>query len=82
METYCTSRSTIREAIKALVSKGTLEIRRGKGTFVCQLPGMTDDPLGLNFLGIENLNPYLHEARLILNLKSAVFPLKEPLIRK
>lgn len=65
METYCTSRSTIREAIKALVSKGTLEIRRGKGTFVCQLPGMTDDPLGLNFLGIENLNPYLHEARLI-----------------
>ena len=65
MEPYCTSRSTIREAIKALVSKGTLEIRRGKGTFVCQLPGMTDDPLGLNFLGIENLNPYLHEARLI-----------------
>ena len=65
METYHTSRSTIREAIKSLVSKGTLEIRRGKGTFVCQLPGMTADPLGLNFLGIENLNPYLYEARLI-----------------
>nr|WP_304052308.1 FadR/GntR family transcriptional regulator [Enterocloster clostridioformis] len=65
METYHTSRSTIREAIKSLVSRGTLEIRRGKGTFVCQLPGMTDDPLGLNFLGIDNLNPYLYEARLI-----------------
>ena len=65
IETYNVSRSTLREAIKSLVSKGTLEIRRGKGTFVCQLPGMTEDPLGLNFMGIDNLDPYLYEARII-----------------
>lgn len=65
MEKYDVSRSTLREAVKSLVSKGTLEIRRGKGTFVCQLPGMTDDPLGLNFMGIDDLNTYLYESRLI-----------------
>ena len=65
IETYNVSRSTLREAIKSLVSKGTLETRRGKGTFVCQLPGMTEDPLGLNFMGIDNLDPYLYEARII-----------------
>lgn len=43
-------RSTIREAIKALVSANVLEIRRGSGTFVSQKPGMADDPLGLKFI--------------------------------
>jgi len=65
MSYYQVSRSTLREAIKALISKGTLEIQRGKGTFVCQLPGMIHDPLGLNFAGIEDLNHYLYETRLI-----------------
>lgn len=65
IEAYDVSRSTLREAVKSLVSRGTLEIRRGKGTFVCQLPGMTDDPLGLNFMGIDDLNTYLYESRLI-----------------
>lgn len=59
------SRSTVREAIKLLVSKGTLEIRRGKGTFVCQLPGMVEDPLGLNFINTDDLDGYLREARAI-----------------
>lgn len=65
MKHYNVSRSTLREAIKLLISKGTLEIQRGKGTFVCQLPGMTQDPLGLSFAGVENLNSYLYETRMI-----------------
>ncbi|AGF58117.1 DNA-binding FadR family transcriptional regulator [Clostridium saccharoperbutylacetonicum] len=43
-------RSTVREAIKALVSRNILEIRRGAGTFVSQKCGIVDDPLGLTFV--------------------------------
>lgn len=43
-------RSTIREAIKALVSRNVLEIRRGSGTFISQKSGVADDPLGLTFV--------------------------------
>ncbi|MEM1485374.1 FadR/GntR family transcriptional regulator [Oscillospiraceae bacterium PP1C4] len=42
-------RGTIREAVKLLVSRNILEIRRGKGTFVSQDPGIVSDPLGLAF---------------------------------
>lgn len=42
-------RGTIREAVKLLVSRNVLEIRRAKGTFVRENPGMSDDPLGLSF---------------------------------
>lgn len=65
MRQFDVSRSTLREAIKVLVSKGILEIRRGTGTFVCMLPGVSDDPLGLAFLPEESLNGYLFEARRI-----------------
>ena len=44
------SRTTIREAIKILVSRQILEIRRGAGTFVSERQGITDDPLGLTFV--------------------------------
>lgn len=44
------SRTTIREAIKLLVSRQILEIRRGAGTFVSARQGITDDPLGLTFI--------------------------------
>lgn len=43
-------RSTLREAIKALVSRNILEIRRGAGTFISQKCGIADDPLGLTFV--------------------------------
>lgn len=57
------SRITVREAIKSLVSKGILEIHRGRGTFVSVMPGLSDDPLGLKFIQDENINSYLFEAR-------------------
>ena len=40
------SRTTIREAVKILCSRNILEIKRGSGTFVCENPGMPNDPLG------------------------------------
>lgn len=43
-------RGTIREAIKILVAQNIVEIKRGRGTFVCEKPGMVDDPLGLSFM--------------------------------
>ncbi|MBE6906038.1 FadR/GntR family transcriptional regulator [Marasmitruncus massiliensis] len=43
-------RGTVREAVKLLVSRNVLEIRRGKGTFVTERVGVSDDPLGLTFI--------------------------------
>ena len=48
--TLAVSRSTVREAIKLLVSRNILTIQRGVGTFVSRNPGLTDDPLGLDFI--------------------------------
>ncbi len=42
-------RSTVREAIKILVTRNILEIRRGSGTFVRESVGVMDDPLGFRF---------------------------------
>ena len=46
-ELFGVGRSTIREAVKSLVSKGILEIRRGSGTYVLKTSGTEPDPLGL-----------------------------------
>lgn len=40
-------RGTIREAVKILVSRNILEIRRGAGTYVSDRQGIVEDPLGL-----------------------------------
>lgn len=42
-------RGTIREAVKLLVARNVLEIRRGKGTFVAQDTGEIEDPLGFTY---------------------------------
>lgn len=42
-------RGTVREAVKILESRGVVEIRRGRGTFVCKHVGRTGDPLGFRF---------------------------------
>lgn len=43
-------RNTVREAIRALVGRNILEIRRGNGTYVSDKQGVGDDPLGLLFI--------------------------------
>lgn len=60
-------RGTIREAVKILVSRNVVEIRRGCGTFVCEHPGMVDDPLGLSFVADKyKLALDLCEVRMII----------------
>lgn len=49
-EQLSVGRGTIREAVKILVSRNILEIRRGLGTFVCRHPGVIEDPLGFAFV--------------------------------
>ena len=46
-EKFGVGRSTIREAVKGLVSKGMLEVRRGSGTYVISSYPAEEDPLGL-----------------------------------
>jgi GntR family transcriptional repressor for pyruvate dehydrogenase complex len=43
------SRSTIREAMRTLSSRGIVVIRQGSGTYISNLPGVAEDPLGLQF---------------------------------
>jgi len=63
---FAVSRPPVREAVKALVSQGIIEIRRGKGTFVRQTPGISEDPLGLDFIVNPNMRLVLIEARIII----------------
>lgn len=41
------SRSTVREAVRSLVSKGIVEVRRGSGTYVVSTVPAEEDPLGI-----------------------------------
>lgn len=47
-EMFGVGRSTIREAVKSLVSKGVLEVRRGSGTYVIDTSPNDLDPLGFS----------------------------------
>lgn len=47
-------RSTIREAVKLLTSKGILEVRRGSGTYVVTTAKGLSDPLGLRSIEDKN----------------------------
>ncbi len=60
-------RGTVREAVKLLVSRNVLEIRRGKGTFVSEKTGVSNDPLGLQFIQDKRKLAYdLQEVRMLI----------------
>lgn len=44
------SRSSLREAIKILVSRNIVNVRQGSGTYVSESTGIVDDPLGFTFV--------------------------------
>ena len=52
------SRTTLREAIRALVTQGVLEVRRGKGTFVSEQVGEIED---FGFGGLERVKGQLRD---------------------
>lgn len=61
------SRSTVREAIRLLVSRNVLETRHGSGTYVSENKGIIPDPLGLNLFHDKfKLTWDLLEIRLLL----------------
>ena len=74
-EMFEVGRSTIREAVKGLVTKGVLQVRRGAGTYVSSLTPAEDDPLRLK-LALD-----LFDVRLILEpeiaAKAAVYATDE-----
>jgi DNA-binding FadR family transcriptional regulator len=73
-EIFHVGRGTVREAIKLLVSRNILEIHRGKGTFVCESPGMIDDPFGFNYVNDKiRLAADLGSIRCILEPDIAAF---------
>lgn len=70
------SRSTVREAIKQLVTQNILEVRRGKGTFVSAQPGVMKDPFGFEMLDNVDVLIHLFEARLIMEPEIAALAAK------
>lgn len=66
MDDLNVSRTTIREAVKILISKNILYIERGKGTYVAAIPGLADDPYGFEFIPEEKLIPDLCETRSVI----------------
>ena len=72
-EKFGVGRSTVREAVKALVSKGALEVRRGAGTYVVSTCTLEEDPLGLAKLGDKyKLALELLDVRMMLEPEIAV----------
>ena len=66
-EKFGVGRSTVREAVKSLATKGILEVRRGVGTFVKSKELVMDDPLGLSqFEDKYRLAMELFDARILL----------------
>ena len=66
-EKFGVGRSTVREAVKSLATKGILEVRRGAGTFVKSKELVMDDPLGLSqFEDKYRLAMELFDARILL----------------
>jgi len=66
------ARSTVREAVKVLISRNVLNIRRGVGTFVSETPGLVEDPWGLTFLLSDiEIAGQLLELRIILEPEMA-----------
>ena len=66
-------RSSVREAMKLLVSRNVVEIRQGSGTYVSGRLGVSDDPLGLVFLeNSPKLIADLMEIRILLEPEMAV----------
>ena len=66
MTRFGVSRSTVREAVKILQTEHIVDIRQGQGTFLCAMPGLAEDPLGLRFADQEELIAQLLETRLLI----------------
>ena len=65
-------RSTLRESIRALVSRNILTVQQGSGIYVCHNTGVSDDPLGFTFIeNKEKLVTDLLEFRMMIEPRVA-----------
>lgn len=62
------SRTTLREAVRSLVVNNIIEIRRGKGTYVCDRNDLNDD------LGLNKLENAFHNAKDIFEMRLIIEP--------
>lgn len=70
-------RSTVREAIKSLVTRGILEVKRGSGTFVKNPEPDISDPLGLSkYTDKYRLAMDLFDVRILLEPEVAAMACK------
>ena len=73
MENLNVSRSTLREAIRALSARNILEVRQGSGTFIAKRCGVPLDPLGLTFIyDDDRLAIDLLDVRLMIEPQTAL----------
>ena len=66
------SRATIREAMKYLSAEGIVLVQQGRGTFVNNMAGFRDDPLGIENIEKRMRLDQLLEARLLLEPQIAM----------
>jgi DNA-binding transcriptional MocR family regulator len=73
-------RSSVREAMKLLVSRNIIEVRQGSGTYISSRMGMSDDPLGLVLLVItqNSFMTYFKFAFLLNRLLPQWQPVTQP----
>ncbi|MCR5273439.1 MAG: FadR family transcriptional regulator [Lachnospiraceae bacterium] len=77
-EKFGVGRSTIREAVKELVSQGMLEVRRGSGTYVISTCPAEEDPLGLGKYDDKyQLALELFDVRLMIEPEIAAFAARD-----
>ncbi|MBO4360334.1 MAG: FadR family transcriptional regulator [Eubacteriaceae bacterium] len=67
------SRTTIREALRALRSMGILEVRQGIGTFVCENPGVVEDPFGWKYIDNSIFIPAMWETSMLVEPQLAAW---------
>lgn len=66
-------RSTVREAVRTLVSRNILEVKQGSGTYVSEQKGIVEDPLGFTLVSDAlKLTQDLFEVRYLLEPRSAM----------
>lgn len=49
-EDLAVGRSTVREAVRGLVSRNVLEVRQGSGTYISDKKGIVEDPFGFSLV--------------------------------
>ncbi len=67
------SRATLREAIKILISKNVLTVKRGIGTFISDTPGFSADSLGYEYMDLKSQKHEIFQSVKQFDLEECLF---------